>query len=98
MHLVSLTTHNFRAFYGTQTIGFAPPGAAAVTVIHGENGSGKTNFLNALFWCLTGNFTPRLKNPEALINRSAYDEDHDSECYVDLHFHHDGRNTRPFEH
>ncbi len=75
----------------TQTISFAPPGAAAVTVIHGKNGSGKTNFLNALFWCLTGNFTPRLKNPEALINRSAYDDDHDSECYVDLHFHHDGR-------
>lgn len=88
MHLVSLTTHNFRSFYGTQTINFAPPGAKAVTVIHGENGAGKTNFLNALFWCLTGDFTPRLKNPEALLNRAAHDTDRSSECYVDLRFHH----------
>jgi len=90
MYLVSLTAHNFRAFYGTQTIKFAPPGPGAVTVIHGENGAGKTNFLNALFWCLTGGFTPRLKNPEMLVNRAAYDTDRSAECYVELYFHHDG--------
>ena len=90
MYLVSLTAHNFRAFFGKQTINFAPPGSGAVTIIHGENGSGKTNFLNALFWCLTGGFTPRLKNPEWLVNRAAYDNDREAECFVDLHFHHDG--------
>jgi DNA sulfur modification protein DndD len=90
MHLVSLTINNFRAFYGAQRIDFAPPGTKAVTVVHGENGSGKTNFLNALFWCLTGEFTPRLKNPEMLVNRAAYDEDRTVECYIDLRFHHDG--------
>ena len=89
MHLVRLNAHNFRAFYGTQRLDFAPPGPGAVTIIHGENGSGKTNFLNALFWCLTGEFTPRLKNPEMLVNRAAYDADRSAECYVELHFHHD---------
>ena len=90
MHLVRLTAHNFRAFYGTQKMDFAPPGPGAVTIIHGENGSGKTNFLNALFWCMTGEFTPRLKNPEMLVNRAAYDIDRGAECYVELRFHHDG--------
>lgn len=89
MHLVRLTVHNFRVFYGTQTINFARPGPSAVTIIHGENGSGKTNILNALFWCLTGGFTPRLKNSEILLNRAAYDEDHRAECYVEIHFSHD---------
>jgi DNA sulfur modification protein DndD len=61
-----------------------------VTVIHGENGAGKTNLLNALFWCLTGEFTPRLKNPEMLLNRAAYDDDRSSECEVELAFAHEG--------
>jgi DNA sulfur modification protein DndD len=62
MFLQRVLLRNFRGFYGDQTIDFAPLGANSVTVIHGENGAGKTNLLNAIFWCLTGEFTPRLSN------------------------------------
>lgn len=91
MYLVHLKVCNFRGFYGTQTIDFASVGPKAVTIIHGENGAGKTNLLNAIFWCLTNAFTPRLSNPELLFNKTARDEDKDSECFVELVFSHEGR-------
>ncbi len=91
MFLVQLKVSNFRGFYGTQTLDFSPVGPKAVTIIHGENGAGKTNLLNAIFWCLTNAFTPRLSNPELLNNKAAYDEDRDSDCFVELIFSHEGR-------
>jgi len=91
MFLVQLKVCNFRGFYGTQTLVFAPVGAKTVTIIHGENGAGKTNLLNAIFWCLTNTFTPRLSNPELLFNKAARDEDKDSECFVELVFIHEDR-------
>ncbi len=91
MFLVHLRISNFRGFYGTHVVEFAPPGSKAVTIIHGENGAGKTNFLNAIFWCLTNAFTPRLSNPELLINKAARDEDRDCECFVELVFSHEDR-------
>lgn len=89
MFLVQLKVCNFRGFYGTQVLDFAPSGPKAVTVIHGENGAGKTNLLNAIFWCLTNAFTPRLSNPELLVNKTARDEDKESECFVELIFSHE---------
>lgn len=90
MFLVSLRVSNFRGFYGIQTLDFAPVGSKALTIIHGENGAGKTNLLNAIFWCLTNAFTPRLSNPELLTNKAASDEDKESECFVELVFSHEG--------
>ncbi len=90
MFLMELKVCNFRGFYGAQTLRFAPAGSNGVTVIHGENGAGKTNLLNAIFWCLTGEFTPRLSNPELLVNKAAYDEDKEAECFVELRFTHEG--------
>jgi DNA sulfur modification protein DndD len=90
MHLIRLTVCNFRGFFGRQSLDFAAPGSNAVTVIHGENGAGKTNLLNALFWCFTGSFTPRLSNPEMLINKVALHAFGDRECYVEVVFSHDG--------
>ena len=92
MHLVRLNLCNFRGFFGKQSITFAQPGDIGVTVIHGENGAGKTNLLNAIFWCLTGTFTPRLSNPDLLINKTALDNFKDDECYVDVYFQHEGVN------
>ena len=90
MLLSRLTICNFRGFYGTQEIEFSSQESRAVTIIHGENRAGKTNLLNAIFWCLTGSFTPRLSNPELLVNKAAYDEDRHAECFVELRFDHDG--------
>ena len=91
MHLLRLRVSNFRSFYGAQDIVFSSQETKGVTLIHGENGAGKTNLLNAIFWCLTGSFTPRLSNPELLVNKAAYDEDRRAECFVDLRFRHEGR-------
>lgn len=91
MFLQRLRIVNFRGFYGDQVIEFAPVSEKPVTIIHGENGAGKTNLLNAVFWCLTGLFTPRLSNPEMLINKAARDEDKESECLVEIAFSHEGR-------
>ena len=65
-----------------------------VTVIHGENGAGKTNLLNALFWGLTGEFTPRLSNPNLLLNKAAYQEDRGAEGFVEILFDHEGAEYR----
>lgn len=89
MHLTRLKLCNFRGFYGTQELAFATSEPHGVTVVHGENGSGKTNLLNAIFWCLTGSFTPRLSNSELLINKAAHDEDRRAECFVELRFRHE---------
>lgn len=91
MFLQRVFLRNFRGFYGDQAIDFAPLDQNSVTVIHGENGAGKTNLLNAIFWCLTGEFTPRLSNPELLVNKTARDEDREAECYVEITFRHEDR-------
>lgn len=91
MFLQRVLLRNFRGFYGDQAIDFAPLGANSVTVIHGENGAGKTNLLNAIFWCLTGEFTPRLSNPEMLLNKAARDEDKEAECFVEVTFKHEDK-------
>lgn len=91
MFLQRLRIVNFRGFYGDQVIDFAPVSDKPVTIIHGENGAGKTNLLNAVFWCLTGLFTPRLSNPEMLINKAARDEDKEAECLVEITFSHEER-------
>jgi DNA sulfur modification protein DndD len=90
MFLTELQVCNFRGFFGLQKIIFSTPNEnSSVTVIHGENGAGKTNLLNAIFWCLTGSFTPRLSNPEMLVNKTALDEDSGVDCFVELKFVHD---------
>ncbi|MEI8304089.1 MAG: AAA family ATPase [Burkholderiales bacterium] len=85
MRLLSLEVANFRAFYGVQRIEFAAEDDKRVTVFHGENGAGKTNLLNAVHWCMTGQFTPRFQEQRLLINREAYRAGQ-RECHVELIF------------
>ncbi|MFJ3377134.1 AAA family ATPase [Pseudomonas sp. NPDC086112] len=54
MKLKKLTIRNFRQFYGEVSISFSTDDKASVTVIHGENGAGKTSLLNAFKWVLYG--------------------------------------------
>ena len=54
MKLRSLSLGNFRQFYGEQEITFSDDEKQNVTIVHGENGSGKTALLNAFKWCLYG--------------------------------------------
>lgn len=85
MRLLSLVISDFRGFYGVQQVDFAAEDQKRVTVLHGENGAGKTNFLNAIHWCITGKFTPRFQDQKLLVNKEAFKEGQ-RECYVEILF------------
>ncbi len=69
MILEKLTIDNFRQYLGRQEMVFATGKAKNVTLIHGENGFGKTCFLNALLWGFYGRdgLTADLPKPENII-------------------------------
>lgn len=71
MLLESITLENFRQYFGRQVIEFSQSSSRNVTIIHGENGSGKTALLNAFNWCLYEKLD--LPNPEHIINEYALD-------------------------
>lgn len=54
MLITKITLSDFRQFKGTQSVEFATDLDKNVTVIMGENGSGKTTFAQAFTWCLYG--------------------------------------------
>ncbi|WP_280771820.1 AAA family ATPase [Salipaludibacillus daqingensis] len=66
MLIKSIALVNFRQFYEKQYISFAESSIKNVTVIHGDNGSGKTALLHAFNWCLYGELN--LPNPKNIIN------------------------------
>lgn len=57
---------NFRQYAGDQRIYFSKSRSSNITVIHGENGTGKTALLNAFSWCFYGKVD--LPDPDILIN------------------------------
>lgn len=93
MKLKSLQMHNFRQFYGTTpTIKFAE-GKQNVTVIHAENGAGKTALLNAFTWMLYDTYTKGFGAPEEKVNKRAISEAAMGETvssWVQLSFEHGG--------
>ncbi len=71
MILNSVTVENFRSFYGEQTINFADDSKKNTTIIYALNGVGKTNLLNAILWCLHGEFSPSFTNHNDVLNWEA---------------------------
>lgn len=54
MLLKSLRLDDFRQFKGTQIVEFSSDPERNVTIMKGDNGSGKTSFAQAFRWCLYG--------------------------------------------
>jgi DNA sulfur modification protein DndD len=69
MILKKLILDNFRQYLGRQEIFFAHGKRKNVTIIHGENGFGKTCFLNSLLWGFygKGGLTDDLPFPNKII-------------------------------
>ena len=67
MILKKLKLTNFRQFKGEQELSFSQEEDRNVTVIHAENGFGKTALLNALHWGFWGKLTGDMPLPENLI-------------------------------
>jgi DNA sulfur modification protein DndD len=97
MKLLGLKLYNFRPFHGEHALTFAKTAERNITVIHGNNGSGKTALLNAFTWALYERFTAALASPDQLVNRRALAEAADQErvdCWVEVTFDHDGKQYR----
>lgn len=63
---------NFRQFHGNQVLLFSHDKTKNVSVVHGENGSGKTTILNAFIWCFYN--VVDFENPKNIINERLIDE------------------------
>jgi len=57
MTIKRLTTNNFFRFFGKFDFEFSTDANQNITVIRGENGTGKTTIINAFYWCLYGDVT-----------------------------------------
>ncbi|EWG08466.1 AAA family ATPase [Cytobacillus firmus] len=87
MLLEEIRLKNFRQYYNEQIIKFSKSASRNVTVIHGENGSGKTALLNAFSWCFYGKLD--LPNSNLLINEQSLKDAHPNdevECSVSVKF------------
>ncbi|WP_049237802.1 AAA family ATPase [Moraxella canis] len=74
MKILSLELRNFRQFYGRQKIKFSTDPIKNITLIHAENGVGKTALLNAIKWCLFEETTTNFANKHKIINHEAESE------------------------
>lgn len=74
MRLEKITLRNFRQFYGDQELQLATDEKKNVTLIHAENGVGKTTILNAVLWALYGDVTSKFEQRERIVNFEALSE------------------------
>jgi DNA sulfur modification protein DndD len=94
MILERLVLENFRQFKGRQEIVFSDLRERNVTLVHAENGFGKTTLLNAITWVLYGRdgLSEDFEKPDSLIHEGLahYCKDpHGLEASVSLTFTHD---------
>ncbi|MEH1816935.1 MAG: AAA family ATPase [Nostoc sp.] len=98
MKLTSIKLCNFRSFYGTTPEMLLAGGDAQnTTIIHGNNGSGKTSLLNAFTWVLYDKFSAAFASIEQLVNKRAIAEAQKGqtvECWVEIGWEHEGKRYR----
>ena len=89
MEIRSIRLRDFRQFYGDQTIAFATDPDSNVTLIHAENGVGKTTLLNSILWAFFEITTSKFEQKERVINFEAEHEGRRS-ASVEVNFSHEG--------
>lgn len=85
MKIRQIDLWNFRQFYERQTLKLACDDDRNVTLIHAENGVGKTTLLNAVYWSMFGEVTPRFEQKQRIVNFEAEREGVD-QAQVEVEF------------
>lgn len=93
MFIKKVILENFRTFYGRHEINFSADENKPVTILIGENGAGKTNLLNAIYWAFTAGFTKQFNSVDPIINKSALEEGI-KVCSVEIEFTNDDAQYR----
>jgi DNA sulfur modification protein DndD len=98
MKLTSIKLCNFRSFYGTTPeMSLAGGEVQNTTLIHGNNGAGKTSLLNAFTWVLYEKFTAAFASVEQLVNKRAIAEAKNGqavESWVEIGWEHESKRYR----
>lgn len=54
MKIFKVILNNYRQYYGWNEIPLSTDSTKNMTILQGQNGEGKSNFMNAICWCLYG--------------------------------------------
>jgi DNA sulfur modification protein DndD len=96
--LTTIRLCNFRQFFGeTPEIHLATEQDRNTTIIHGNNGAGKTTILNAFTWVLYEKFTAAFAESQQLVNKRAIAEAEIGsaiDTWVEVAWEHDGKRYR----
>jgi len=90
MILKWLRIKNFRPFFGEQQISFSEYEQRNVTLVHAENGVGKTSLLSAVLWCFYGRLVEGVEQPEDILNHEAAARG-ENEYEVSVRFSHEAK-------
>ncbi|MGD1704946.1 AAA family ATPase [Dapis sp. BLCC M229] len=94
MKLISIILCNFRQFYGKTPEIILASGKQNTTIIHGNNGSGKTTIMNAFTWVLYEKFSAAFAAETQLVNKRAITEAKLGQaiaCWIEIIFEHDNK-------
>lgn len=93
MWLETIILKDFRCFFGEHHFELSQDREKNVTLIHAENGVGKTTLLNALLWCFYAQTTGKFEMPDDLVNHDAKATGQ-RHAYVEVLFEHNGGRYR----
>lgn len=91
MKIKRIKLSDFRQFHNKNNIiEFSTDNERNVTLIHAENGVGKTTILNSILWCFYEKFTADFENKSNLVNIDSLMQGI-NECEVEVEFLHEGK-------
>lgn len=76
VYISKIILTNYRTFLEENIIELSPQPDKPITIIHGENGEGKTTLLKAIHWCLYGKERKHSKisvDPEGIVSKSIFE-------------------------